>query len=100
MVPVAGDSARVLATGSIVDVWVNDKVAGTGSVAYGTPHRLVRNAPVGRVPGVDEGRFSGVGTVGVQVQVPNGEVERLIAAMDQGAKITLVPTAGSAQRDQ
>ncbi|MCA0437023.1 MAG: SAF domain-containing protein [Austwickia sp.] len=100
MVSVSADSARVLVTGSVVDVWVNDKQAGSGSPVYGTPRRLIQSAPVGRVPGADEGRLTGLGTAGVQVQVPNGDVERLIAAMDQGAKITLVPVAGSAQRDR
>ena len=100
MVPVSPDSARVLVAGSVVDVWVNDRQPGTGTPTYGTPRRLIRGAPVGRVPSADEGRLTGVGTTGVQVQVPDAEVERLRAAMDQGAKITLVPAPGSAQRDR
>lgn len=102
MVPVSSDSARVLTAGSVVDVWVNDKVAANsgGLTTYGTPRRMVESAPVGRVPEADATRMSGVGTTGVQVLVPNSGVERLIAAMDQGAKITLVPAAGSAQRDK
>lgn len=99
MVPVSPDSARVLVTGSVVDVWVNDKQPGTGTPTYGTPRRLIRDAPVGRVPSAEEGRLTGVNNTSVQVRVPNADVERLIAAMDQGARITLVPTAGSAQRD-
>ena len=98
MVSVSPDSARVLVTGSVVDVWVNDKAPGAGTPTYGTPRRLVTGAPVGLVPAADEGRLSGAPTSGVQVLVPNGDVERLIAAMDQGAKITLVPATGSPQR--
>lgn len=100
MVPVSPDSARVLVAGSVVDVWVNDKQPGSGMATYGTPRRLIPAAPVGRVPGADDGRLTGAATTGVQVQVPNGDVERLIAAIDQGARITLVPAAGSAQRDR
>lgn len=100
MVSVGTDSARVLLTGSVVDVWVNDRAAGSGQATYGTPRRLIRSAPVGRVPSADEGRLTATGTAGVQIHVPNDEVERLIAAVDQGAKITLVPAPGSTQRDR
>lgn len=100
MVSVGADAARVLVKGSVVDLWVNDRQPGSGAPTYGTPRRLVSSAPVGRDPGDDSSRLAGVGTVGVQVLVPQGDVERVIAAMDQGAKITLVPAAGSPQRDR
>ena len=38
------------------------------------------------------------GTTAVQVMVPEASVEALIAAIDQGAKITLVPVPGSPRK--
>ncbi|MBW3086801.1 hypothetical protein KEM60_03030 [Austwickia sp. TVS 96-490-7B] len=100
VVPITSDSARVLTTGSVVDVWVNERLGRAGSTDYGSPQRLVTAAPVGKVPDRDESRLTGTGTTGIQIHVPHHDVEKLIAAMDQGAKITLVPAAGSAQRDR
>lgn len=98
MIPASAESAQVLTVGSVVDIWINEKKPGSGTAHFGTPRKVVNSAPVARMPRDGEGRFSGVNTVGVQVQVPNGDVQRLIEAMDQGARITLVPAAGSAQR--
>ncbi|WP_116114119.1 hypothetical protein [Austwickia chelonae] len=100
VIPVPAETARILTVGSTVDIWVNDKQLTSGTSQFGTPRKAVKAAPVGRVPDPDEGRLAGLGTTAVQVHVPHADVERLVGAMDQGAKITLVPTAGSAQRER
>lgn len=94
-VPVSVASARVLTSGSTVDVWVSEA---QGS-SFATPRALVLGAPVARVPGGDEARLATTSTVGVQVMVPADDVAKVIAAVDSGSKITLVPNPGSAQRE-
>lgn len=94
-VPVDGPSARTLVAGSIVDVWVNERDAGSTTARYGTPHRRLEAATVARVPEVSTGLGSVNGTTGVQVMVPDADVQDLLAAIDQGARLTLVPVPGS-----
>ncbi len=98
MVPVAAESARVLAVGSVVDLWVSDKATGAGA-SYGPPRRLAEGAPVSRVPDPDEARLASI-TVGVQVMVSPDQVAEVIAAIDHGGRLTLVPAAGSLQRER
>lgn len=97
MLPVDHDSARVLVVGSRVDVWVNARRGVAGSAGYGVPVRILSDAAVSRVPEVSANRLANGRTVGVQVMVPTDQVERLIAAVDQEARITLVPVVGSPQ---
>ncbi len=94
-VPVAPASARVLTAGSIVDLWVSD----AQGPSLGAPRLLLLSAPVARVPGPDEARLASAPTVGVQVMVPVDDVGKVIAAVDSGSRITLVPNPGSAQRE-
>lgn len=97
MLPVDQDSASVVVTGSVVDIWVNDKISKAGVDSYGSPRKLVESAPVSRAPEASASRFgSGRATTGVQVMVPTATVAKLIAAIDQGSRITLVPALGSA----
>ena len=71
--------------------------ASTGAQAYGTPVRMLSQAAVGQVPDPVNGRLGGArGTVGVQIMVPAEQVERVIGAVDQQARFTLVPSLSAA----
>ncbi len=99
MVPIDQQAAAVLASGDRVDVWVNARLPGTatsGPGAYGTPVRMLSQAAVSRVPDSTASRLGAVrGIVGVQIMVPPEQVEKLIAAVDQDARFTLVPSVGA-----
>lgn len=98
MLPVEYESASVLVSGSVVDVWVNRRL-GTTPERYGSPTLVLSAAAVSRAPQVGTGQLSGTrSTSGVQVMVPADAVADLIAAVDQGARVTLIPMAGSVQR--
>jgi hypothetical protein len=95
-VPVDGGGAAQLAAGSVVDVWVNARDASSASAKYGKPVKSLESAPVARTPDPRGGGLGDVsGTTAVQIMVPEAGVQTLIAAIDQGAKITLVPVPGS-----
>ncbi len=95
-VPVDGGGAAQLAAGSIVDVWVNAKDPSSAAEKYGKPVKTLEAAPVVRAPDAGDGGLGGAtGTTAVQIMVPEDGVQALIAAIDQGAKITLVPVPGS-----
>lgn len=98
-VPVGGGSAAQLAAGSIVDVWVNAKDPSSPAEKYGDPVKTLEAAPVLRTPDTNpSGLGAASGTTAVQIMVPEASVQALIAAIDQGAKITLVPVPGSPTR--
>jgi hypothetical protein len=98
-VPVEGGGAAQLAAGSIVDVWVNAKDRSSATEKYGSPVKSLGAAPVVRAPDISgSGLGSTSGTTAVQIMVPEVSVQALIAAIDQGAKITLVPVPGSPAR--
>ncbi|NHN54542.1 hypothetical protein G9U51_01950 [Calidifontibacter sp. DB0510] len=97
-VPVDPAQAAALVRGSVVDVWVARKTAGaTGTTDFQNPTREVMRAMVARVPGSQSGLSVASGNGYVQVLVPDAKVAGLIAAMNSGGKITLVPVSGSAQ---
>lgn len=94
-VPVDTTAAAALVVGSVVDVWVNPRDPSTSAERYLKPVRMLEAATVAGVPD-SGGRFgSAAADTGVQVLVPDDKVQELIAAVDQGAKVTLVPVAGS-----
>jgi hypothetical protein len=96
-VPVDPTAAQVLVRGSVVDIWVNaERKEGSGS-AFGKPDRVLDSAVVARVP--EQKSLLGAATVSVQVVLPEDTVQALIAAVDRGDKITLVPAAGSPLQD-
>jgi len=98
-VPVDSGAAAQLAAGSIVDVWVNAKEKSSGVEKYGNPLKTLEAAPVVRVPEAGgSGLGSASGKTAVQIMVPEAGVQALIAAIDQGARITLVPVPGSPPR--
>ena len=95
-VPVDAGGAAQLAAGSIVDVWVNAKDPSSATEKYGKPVKTLEAAPVVRTPDTTGGGLGGAsGTTAVQIMVPEAGVQALIAAIDQGARITLVPVPGS-----
>jgi hypothetical protein len=95
-VPVDTSAATQIAAGSIVDVWVNARIASSAVEKYGNPVKTLEAAPVVRIPEASgSGLGSSSGKVAVQIMVPEAGVQQLIAAIDQGAKITLVPVPGS-----
>jgi hypothetical protein len=95
-VPVDSGAAAQIATGSIVDVWVNTKDTSSAVEKYGNPVKTLEAAPVVRVPETgSSGLGSASGKTAVQIMVPEVGVQALIAAIDQGARITLVPVPGS-----
>jgi hypothetical protein len=95
-VPVDSGAAAQLAVGSIVDVWVNARDISSASEKYGSPVKTLEAAPVLRTPETSSGGLGAAsGKTAVQIMVPEGKVQALIAAIDQGAKITLVPVPGS-----
>jgi len=95
-VPVDRGAAAQLAAGSIVDVWVNAKDPSSATEKYGKPVKTLEAAPVVSTPDVSSGGLGGAsGTTAVQIMVPEAGVQALIAAIDQGARITLVPVPGS-----
>jgi hypothetical protein len=98
-VPVDGGGATQLTAGSIVDVWVNAKDKSSGTDKYGNPVKTLEGATVVRAPDTTGGGLGAAsGTTAVQIMVPDGGVQALIAAIDQGARITLVPVPGSPSR--
>jgi hypothetical protein len=98
-VPVDGGGAGQLAAGSVVDVWVNAKDPSSAGEKYGRPAKTIEAAPVVRTPDTSGGGLGAVsGMTAVQIMVPEERVQALIAAIDQGAKITLVPVPGSPTR--
>ena len=95
-VPVDSGAAAQISAGSIVDVWVNAKDPSSAAEKYGNPVKTLQAAPVSRVPEASgNGLSSASGKTAVQIMVPEAGVQALIAAIDQGARITLVPVPGS-----
>lgn len=91
-VPVDALAARSLATGTVVDVWVSRRDGDAVGEAYLDPELLLEGAVVDTVPAETTGLGSGLGRTAVQVVVPADEVGKVIAAVDQAARITLVPS--------
>lgn len=96
-VPVDVAAARSLASGVVVDVWVSRRDGEAVGEAYLDPELLLSGAVVDEVPAETTGLGAGLGRTAVQVVVPADEVGKVIAAVDQAARITLVPAprAGS-----
>lgn len=97
--PVASSQASALARGSTVDVWVARRKPGsTGTNDFARPTREVERATVQRVPGTGSGLGVSAGGDQVFVLVPDSKVEAIIDAVNGGAKVTLVPAAGSVMK--
>jgi hypothetical protein len=91
-------SAAALSAGSVVDVYVNrpeEGSPGVGVPALQGPERVLEGVSVVRVAGEDAVLGSAADTRGVQVMVPREAVRDLVADVDVGARITLVPVPGA-----
>lgn len=95
-VPVDTTAGRTLATGSVVDVWASHRDREALGEAYLDPELLLAGAVVDHVPADGTGLGAGLGRSAVAVVVPADQVGRVIAAVDQGARMTLVPAPRSA----
>jgi hypothetical protein len=92
-------SAAALSAGSVVDVYVNrpeEGPAGVGVPRLQGPERVLEAVSVVRVAGDDAVLGSATETRAVQVMVPREAVRDLVADVDVGARITLVPVPGGA----
>lgn len=91
-VPVDATAARSLTPGTVVDIWASRRDGEAVGEAYLEPELLLAGAVVDTVPAETTGLGAGLGRTAVQVVVPADEVGTMIAAVDQGARITLVPS--------
>lgn len=90
--------AATMVKGSVVDVWIALKTPGSvGTTDFQDPRRQVEAATVNRTPSAGGG-FNVSQDDYVSVLVPQDKVAEIISAMNRGAKVTLVPTAGSPVR--
>ncbi len=89
-------SAATLVRGSVVDVYVNRPTSGTtvGTPSFQGPERTLESVAVVRVAGDDSVLGGATETRAVHVMVPRGEVQGLVADVDAGSRITLVPVPG------
>lgn len=96
---VEAPSAAPLVVGSVVDVYV-DPVAdgGTGGgPGFAGPELALEAVPVASLPERGTGFGSGSrAESAVQVMAPRERIRELIGHIDLGARVTLVPVAGSA----
>ena len=96
-VPVAADVAEPLGPGVLVDVWVADRDRARGSTAYAAPRQVAASAEVA-------GRSARRGALGsstssaVQLLLTAELVPVVIQAVDNGARITLVPVPATLAR--
>lgn len=96
-VPVDPTSVRALETGSVVDVWVSRRDGEVLGEAYLDPELLLAGAVVDHVPEDSGGLGAGLNRTSVAVVVPADRVGDVIAAVDQAARVTLVPAPRSAE---
>ena len=91
-------SASALSAGSVVDVYVNRPKDGAtiGLPTYAGPERVLESVSVVRVAGEDDVLGGATASRAVQVMVPRESVRDLVADVDLGARITLVPVPGGA----
>jgi hypothetical protein len=90
-------SASALTAGSVVDVYVNrpeDGASPVGTPRLQGPERVLERVSVVRVAGDDAVLGGATATRAVQVMVPRDAVRDLVADVDVGARITLVPVPG------
>jgi len=89
------DSVAALVAGSVVDVWVSRRDPAANQERYLEAGLVLRAVPVAWIP-PDQGSFGvSASTAAVQLLVPTGEVQKVITAVDESARFTLVPVPGS-----
>jgi hypothetical protein len=80
----------------VVDVYVNPPVKGSSTGDFQGPELALRAVSVSRLPRSSTGIGSvTTATQAVQVMAPVAQVKELIAQVDVGAKVTVVPVPGS-----
>lgn len=96
---VDGGSAASLAVGSQVDVYVNpaDPDEAAGGKHFTGPELALQAVSVSGLPRASGGLGGGsvTGDRPVQVMAPTGRVKDIIGKIDLGARVTVVPVAGS-----
>jgi hypothetical protein len=92
---VGSGTAHDLRAGALVDVWV--AAGGPRSGTFATPVKLVSSATVASVVD-DGGALSGDSTAAVDVLLDEVQIPQILAAVDSGARISLVPLPGSVPR--
>lgn len=98
-VPVDSSQSATLVKGSVVDIWVSRRTSGSnGQDVYDAPTRILERAVVARVPSGGGGFTVASETGAVHVLVPDTDIAQVLAAVNQGAKVDLVPAAGSPLR--
>lgn len=98
--PATTGQSAILVAGSMVDLYVSPKqAAATGDADFQDPTLLISGVLVARVSRSANGLGAGSSDNSVQVQIPDARVAAVLAAVNKGAKIDLVPTAGSPVRD-
>lgn len=95
-VPVDPAAAAGYAAGTVADVWVSHRAQGPGAGAgdYAEPVLLVAGAGVQGVPAEQGGLGPAASRTSVRLLVAPEDVPAVIAAVDQEARITLVPVPG------
>lgn len=96
-VPVDASALGGLSSGSVVDLWVSQRDDDAVGEAYLDPELLLAGAVVDDVPEQGGALGTSLGRASVAVVVPADRVGEVIAAVDQGARITLVPAPRSAE---
>lgn len=90
-------SSSMLRVGSLVDVYVNKPTGATvgGKATFAGPERVLERAAVANLPDT-KGVLGGVVSQRpIHIVVPSSDVASLVADVDLGARITLVPSPGS-----
>jgi hypothetical protein len=94
-------SAAALRVGSRVDVYVNPAEPAAASVgkAFTGPELALEGVSVSSLPKTSGGLGGGAsGDRAIQVMAPTGRIKEIIAEVDLGARITVVPVAGTSLR--
>ena len=94
-------SATALQVGSRVDVYVNpaDQHAGSAGKAYTGPELTLTGVSVSSLPRTSGGLGGGAaGDRAIQVMAPTERIKGIIAGVDLGARITVVPVVGTSLR--
>jgi hypothetical protein len=86
-----GALAASVAPGAVVDVWASERLEHDG---FAAPAVLVHGATVVRLV-KPEGIIASQGTVSVEVRFPAGDVADVLQATSNGARLQIVPAAGS-----
>ncbi len=94
-VRVDATAAAALVPGSVVDVWVSQRDPATTQERYLDPRPVLRAVSVASIPTEQTRIGASATTAALQLLVPRDDVEKVIAAQDKQARVTLVPVPGS-----